>query len=172
MDALLYQVVFYVFAALTVLSALAVVSAKNSVHSVLFLILCFFTTAALFILLGAEYIAMTLVIVYVGAVAVLFLFVVMMLNVNFAALREGFAKYLPVGAGLAILLFGELFIAMRASKWKQAAVEPIAVDPALAQAAVPAAPQVSNIQAIGNVLYTNQQRSLPPIHLLKSNRYL
>ena len=93
--------VFYLFAVVTVVSAAMVISSKNPVHSVFFLILAFFNSAGLFVLLGAEYIAMTLVIVYVGAVAVLFLFVVMMLDINFAELRQGFQKYLPLGLGVA-----------------------------------------------------------------------
>src|ERR687889_87717 len=89
---------FYMFAAVLVASAVMVVSARNPVHSVLFLILAFFNTAGLFILIGAEFLAMVLVVVYVGAVAVLFLFVVMMLDINFIRLREGFLQYLPIGA--------------------------------------------------------------------------
>src|SRR4051812_15809628 len=100
-------IMFYIFSGLTVLSGLMVISSKNPVHCVLFLILAFFNAAGLFVLLGAEYIAMTLVIVYVGAVAVLFLFVVMMLNVNFAEMREGFLKYLPVGGAVAATIFAE-----------------------------------------------------------------
>src|ERR1700750_2684438 len=93
----LQAIAFYLLAAVTVVSALAVVAARNPVHSVLFLITAFFSAAGLFVLLGAEFLAMLLVIVYVGAVAVLFLFVVMMLDVDFAKLKEGFARYLPVG---------------------------------------------------------------------------
>ena len=93
------SLVFYLFAAITVASAVMVISARNPVHSVLFLILAFFNAAGLFLLLGAEFLSMILVIVYVGAVAVLFLFVVMMLDVNFAELRQGFLQYLPVGRG-------------------------------------------------------------------------
>src|SRR5579875_3608395 len=102
----LLAIAFYVLAAVTGLSALAVVIARNPVHSVLFLILSFFSAAGLFVLLGAEFLAMLLVVVYVGAVAVLFLFVVMMLDVDFAELRQGFARYMPIGGliagGLAI----------------------------------------------------------------------
>src|SRR6201989_2468062 len=101
----LQAIAFYLLAAVTLIAALAVIAARNPVHSVLFLILAFFSAAGLFVLLGAEFLAMLLVVVYVGAVAVLFLFVVMMLDVDFAALRQGFARYLPLaglfGLGLA-----------------------------------------------------------------------
>src|SRR3954462_8048729 len=100
----LQAIAFYLMAAVTLISALAVVSAKNPVHSVLFLITAFFSAAGLFVLMGAEFLAMLLVVVYVGAVAVLFLFVVMMLDVDFAALRSGFVRYLPVGLVVATVL--------------------------------------------------------------------
>src|SRR5665809_19494 len=99
---------FYLFATVCIGAAFMVVAAKNPVHAVLFLILAFFNAAGLFVLLGAEFLAMILVVVYVGAVLVLFLFVVMMLDVNFAELRAGFLKYLPVGAIVGILLLVEL----------------------------------------------------------------
>jgi NADH-quinone oxidoreductase subunit J len=99
---------FYVFAAILIASAAMVVSARNPVHAVLFLILAFFNASALFLLAGAEFLAMILVIVYVGAVAVLFLFVVMMLDINFAEMREGFQRYAPVGAAVGIVLLIEL----------------------------------------------------------------
>jgi NADH-quinone oxidoreductase subunit J len=89
---------FYLFAAVAVAAGVMVISARNPVHSVLFLILAFFNSAGMFVLMGAEFLAMILVVVYVGAVAVLFLFVVMMLDINFVAMREGFLQYLPVGA--------------------------------------------------------------------------
>ena len=95
---------FYMFAAVAVASGVMVIASRNPVHSVLFLILAFFNAAGLFVLLGAEFLAMILVIVYVGAVAVLFLFVVMMLDINFVAMREGFMKYLPVGAAIGMVL--------------------------------------------------------------------
>ena len=95
---------FYVFAAITVASGVMVIASRNPVHSVLFLILAFFNSAGLFLLLGAEFLAMILVVVYVGAVAVLFLFVVMMLDVDFVELRQGFLNYLPVGALVALAL--------------------------------------------------------------------
>src|SRR5580698_5457263 len=101
---------FYVLSAVILVSALAVVSAKNPVHSVLFLIAAFFSAAGLFVLLGAEFLAMILVVVYVGAVAVLFLFVVMMLDVDFAELRQGFARYLPLGIVVAVILTGEMVL--------------------------------------------------------------
>ena len=106
---------FYVFAFVTIASAVMVISVRNPVHAVLFLILAFFNAAGLFVLLGAEFIAMILVIVYVGAVAVLFLFVVMMLDVDFAELRAGFQKYLPVGGLIGALLLAELLLV--ASAW-------------------------------------------------------
>ena len=99
---------FYLFAAITVASGLMVVAVRNTVHSVLFLILSFFTSAGLFILIGAEFLAMILIIVYVGAVAVLFLFVVMMLDINFVELRKGFLQYLPIGALIGIIMLFEL----------------------------------------------------------------
>ncbi|MCH7551283.1 MAG: NADH-quinone oxidoreductase subunit J, partial [Proteobacteria bacterium] len=101
---------FYMFALITVASAVMVISARNPVHSVLFLILTFFNAAGLFVLLGAEFLAMILVLVYVGAVAVLFMFVVMMLDINFVELRQGFLQYLPLGAIIGLLMLGELFI--------------------------------------------------------------
>lgn len=109
------ELVFYSFAVLIVLSALMVVSVKNPVHAVLFLILAFFNAAGLFILIGAEYIAMTLVIVYVGAVMVLFLFVIMMLDVDFAVLKQGFLKTMPLVIILGIVIFAELFYAFKVS---------------------------------------------------------
>ncbi|OUW95539.1 MAG: NADH:ubiquinone oxidoreductase subunit J [Pelagibacteraceae bacterium TMED237] len=107
---ILQSLTFYLFSSVAVLSALMVISAKNPVHSVLFLILSFVNASGLFVLLGAEFLAMILVVVYVGAVAVLFLFVVMMLDINFVKLREGFLQYLPFGALLGIVLVIELGI--------------------------------------------------------------
>lgn len=139
-------VAFYVFSAVLLGSAAAVVSSRNPVHSVLFLILAFFNAAALFLLAGAEFLAMILVIVYVGAVAVLFLFVVMMLDVNFAQLREGFQKYLPVGATVGAVLFLELLLMIWG--WRFAG-----------QASVlRGAPQVAGVQntvALGRLIYTD-----------------
>src|SRR5437868_12283612 len=105
-------IAFYLFAAMTVASAVAVVFARNPVHSVLWLILAFFNAAGLMLLVGAEFIAMLVVIVYVGAVAVLFLFVVMMLNIDFASLRSGFTKNLPFGIIIAIVLLAEIVVAL------------------------------------------------------------
>ena len=107
---ILHSITFYLFSSVAVLSALMVISAKNPVHSVLFLILSFVNASGLFVLLGAEFLAMILVVVYVGAVAVLFLFVVMMLDINYIKLREGFLQYLPFGALLGIVLVMELGI--------------------------------------------------------------
>src|SRR6185312_10629059 len=104
----LQALAFYMFAAVTIASAAMVVASRNPVYSVLFLILAFFNAAGLFVLIGAEFVAMILVIVYVGAVAVLFLFVVMMLDINIAKLREGFLDYLPIGALIGIVLAGEI----------------------------------------------------------------
>jgi NADH-quinone oxidoreductase subunit J len=132
--------------AIAVASAFAVIAARNPVHSVLFLILTFFTAAGLFVLLGAEFLAMLLVVVYVGAVAVLFLFVVMMLDVDFAELKQGFLAYMPVGALVALALFGELFLVASAAIAAKGA--PIAL--------APAAPGgITNAEAIGQVLYTD-----------------
>jgi NADH-quinone oxidoreductase subunit J len=104
----LQAIAFYILAAATLGAGLLVISARNPVHSVLFLIAAFFSAAGLFVLLGAEFLAMILVVVYVGAVAVLFLFVVMMLDIDFAALRAGFSRYLPVGAVVATILVIEM----------------------------------------------------------------
>ncbi|MBV8522368.1 MAG: NADH-quinone oxidoreductase subunit J, partial [Acetobacteraceae bacterium] len=102
------DIFFYIFSVVLLLSAAIVVSARNPVHSVLFLILAFFNAAALFLIAGAEFLAFVLLIVYVGAVAVLFMFVVMMLDVNFAELRSGFQRYLPIGATVGAILLAEL----------------------------------------------------------------
>ncbi|MBV8938366.1 MAG: NADH-quinone oxidoreductase subunit J, partial [Alphaproteobacteria bacterium] len=115
MAELLPTLLFYFFSALVLGSGVAVIAARNPVHSVLFLIFAFFNTAGLFLLLGAEFLAMILIIVYVGAVAVLFLFVVMMLNINFAELRQGFLRYLPLGALVAAILLAEMLAAIYAS---------------------------------------------------------
>lgn len=142
------SLLFYVFAAILMSSALAVVTARNPVHAVFFLIVAFFNAAGLFVLLGAEYIAMTLVIVYVGAVAVLFLFVVMMLNINFEKMRAGFIRYLSLGFGVAALLFIELGGLLYSSIITPA---PLA-DPA---SPTPDINEVMNAHAIGRVLYTD-----------------
>ena len=136
---------FYLFAGLLVLSALMVITARNPVHSVLFLILAFFNAAGLFVLLGAEFIAMILVIVYVGAVAVLFLFVVMMLDISFADLRKGAMQYVPVGLFIGAVLLLELF--MMYGTWQ---FVPNVAD----HFATPVATDVTNTEALGRLLYT------------------
>ena len=138
---------FYLFAALTILSAGMVISARNPVHSVLWLIMAFFNAAGLMVLAGAEFIAMLLVIVYVGAVAVLFLFVVMMLNIDFAELRAGFIKNFPLGLALAAVLLAEVLIGLGA-----VGAGGIKLGVADGSAATPAG--ASNIVAIGNLLYS------------------
>jgi len=138
---------FYLFAALAVLSAVMVITAKNPVHSVLWLILAFFNAAGLMILVGAEFIAMLLVIVYVGAVAVLFLFVVMMLDIDFATLRAGFIRNFPLGVAIALVLLGELVLGIGAER--AGALKLGAADVATAPLA-----GVSNTEAIGTLLYT------------------
>jgi NADH-quinone oxidoreductase subunit J len=136
---------FYLFAAVTVAAGVMVISARNPVHSVLFLILAFFNAAGLFVLMGAEFIAMILVIVYVGAVAVLFLFVVMMLDINFAELRQGFLQYLPVGGLIGVVLLVELVLIF--GSW--------AVSPTVRVAAPAASVEsASNTHALGQILYT------------------
>jgi len=138
-------VFFYLFAIITVASGFMVISSRNPVYSVLFLILAFFNAAGLFVLLGAEFLAMILVVVYVGAVAVLFLFVVMMLDVDFVQLRQGVLQYLPIGAAIGIILFIELVMVLGAA----------VIDPGtLAKVPTPTPDNVQNIAAIGDVLYT------------------
>jgi len=139
---------FYVFAAITVASGVMVIASRNPVHSVLFLILAFFNSAGLFLLLGAEFLAMILVVVYVGAVLVLFMFVVMMLDINFAELRQGFLQYLPVGALIGLVLLVELLLLFGA--W---VISPEAT--AVARNPIPPADQLSNTEALGRVLYTD-----------------
>lgn len=138
---------FYLFAGILTLSALAVITARNPVHSVLFLILAFFNSAGLFILLGAEFIAMILVIVYVGAVAVLFLFVVMMLDVSFSDLRKGAMQYVPLGLFVGGLLLAEL--ALVYSGWSFSAASQNVANP------VSEAAQLSNTESLGRLLYTD-----------------
>jgi len=137
---------FYVFAAILLASAAMVVSVRNPVHAVLFLILAFFNAAALFLLAGAEFLAMILVIVYVGAVAVLFLFVVMMLDVDFAALRGGFQRFLPVGLAVGAVLLAELVFVL--AGWK---VAPEAATLRFAPRAV----ELHNTAQLGRLLYTD-----------------
>ncbi len=136
---------FYLFAFVVVLSGALTIASRNPVHSVMWLILAFFNAAGLMILVGAEFIAMLLVIVYVGAVAVLFLFVVMMLDIDFAEMRAGFARYFGIGLALAVALAAEVMIAIGA--WSTGPIQ-------LARRAAPIDDTVPNIQAIGNLLYT------------------
>lgn len=138
---------FYLFAAITIASAIMVISARNPVHSVLFLILSFFTAAGLFVLIGVEFLAMILVIVYVGAVAVLFLFVVMMLDINFVELREGFLQYVPVGALVGLILLVELLLILSGTS----------IAPEVAGRGVEPTPpldELTNTEALGQILYT------------------
>jgi NADH-quinone oxidoreductase subunit J len=137
---------FYLFAAVAIASGVMVIGARNPVHSVLFLILAFFNSAGLFVLMGAEFLAMILVVVYVGAVAVLFLFVVMMLDINFVALRAGFLRYLPIGALIGLILLAELVLVFGA--W-------IVAPAAQSLVAVPVRPDITNAEALGRVLYTD-----------------
>jgi len=140
------SIVFYIASALLIGSAAMVVTARNPVHAVLFLILAFFNAAVLFLIAGAEFLAMILVIVYVGAVAVLFLFVVMMLDIDFTQLREGFQRYLPVGLAVASVLLLELFFVLGGRQ-----IAPGAMTAHLAPSAV----ALTNTDAIGRVLYTD-----------------
>ena len=142
---MIQAIAFYLFAGIVLLSGALVISARNPVHAVLWLILAFFNAAGLMVLCGAEFIAMLLVIVYVGAVAVLFLFVVMMLNIDFAEVRAGFVRYLPIGLLVALVMAAETIIAVGA--WKAGGVE-------LARRAGPVDPALSNIEAIGQLLYS------------------
>ncbi|MEQ1889863.1 MAG: NADH-quinone oxidoreductase subunit J [Alphaproteobacteria bacterium] len=139
---------FYLFAAVTIAAAFMVITARNPVHSVLFLILAFFNAAGLFVLLGAEFLAMILVIVYVGAVAVLFLFVVMMLDIDFVELRQGFLNYLPAGGVIGFILALELILVIGANT---AAPVPVGV----AASPTPALGDMSNTEALGRILYTD-----------------
>ena len=136
---------FYLFASVAVASAVMVISSRNPVHSVLFLILCFFNAAGLFILLGAEFLAMILVVVYVGAVAVLFLFVVMMLDVDFVQLRQGMLNYLPVGGTIGLIVLVELLLV--GGSW-------VISSESLTAVAAPIAGGVTNTEALGQILYT------------------
>ena len=139
---------FYLFAGIAVASGVMVISARNPVHSVLFLILAFFNAAGLFVLMGAEFLAMILIVVYVGAVAVLFLFVVMMLDINFTELRKGALAYLPIGLLVGLILLVELTLVF--GTW---VVSPLASAAALAP--TPAVSQITNTHALGMVIYTN-----------------
>ena len=138
---------FYLFATVCLAAGVMVIASRNPVHSVLYLILAFFNAAGLFVLMGAEFLAMILIVVYVGAVAVLFLFVVMMLDINFVEMRQGFLQYLPVGGLIGIVLLVELALVVGA--W-------VVSPEAAAVAAVPIPPpvEIHNTEALGNVLYT------------------
>ena len=142
---ILQALAFYVFAAVAIAAGMMVVTARNPVHSVLFLILAFFNAAGLFVLMGAEFLAMILVIVYVGAVAVLFLFVVMMLDIDFVELRQGFVKYLPVGGLIGIVLLVELIIV--AGGW-------VSLPDTKAAVTEPVREGISNTAMLGRLLYT------------------
>jgi NADH-quinone oxidoreductase subunit J len=138
---------FYIFATVAVASAVMVITSRNPVHSVLYLILCFFNAAGLFILLGAEFLAMILVVVYVGAVMVLFLFVVMMLDIDFTELRQGMLNYLPIGGTIGLILLVELLLAL--GTW---AISPDAGR--IIAAPAPALDGLTNTEALGQILYT------------------
>jgi len=143
----LLSLFFYLFAAVMLASALMVISSRNPVHSVLFLILAFLNGAGLFMLTGAEFLALILIVVYVGAVMVLFLFVVMMLDVDFAEMRQGFMQYLPVGALVGVELLVELVLVLGAYTLSPAVADTAAVP-------IPPPSEISNTEALGNVIYT------------------
>jgi NADH-quinone oxidoreductase subunit J len=138
---------FYLFSAVLIACAIMVVGARNPVHSVFFLILAFFNAAGLFVILGAEFLAMILVVVYVGAVAVLFLFVVMMLDVDFVELRQGFLNYLPIGALVGVVLLAELLVVLAGWVFAPSALKSVVLP-------IPGAAEMSNTAAIGEILYT------------------
>ncbi|MBD9386632.1 NADH-quinone oxidoreductase subunit J [Rhizobium sp. CG4] len=144
----LQAVFFYIFAFVAVASAFMVISARNPVHSVLFLILTFFNAAALFLLTGAEFLGMILLVVYVGAVAVLFLFVVMMLDVDFAEFRSGVLQYAPIGALVGVILAAELIIVIGGSMISPEAAKSISMP-------IPPIAERTNTAALGDVLYTH-----------------
>jgi len=138
---------FYLFSIITIVAAVMVISARNPVHSVLFLILAFFNSAGLFVLLGAEFLAMVMVVVYVGAVAVLFMFVVMMLDVNIAELRQGFLQYLPLGGIVGLVLLMELAVVAGG----------FVISPEVSErfgAPIPVPSDIANTEALGNIIYT------------------
>lgn len=144
----LQAIAFYLFAAVTVAAAVMVIGSRNPVHSVLFLILAFFNAAGLFVLMGAEFLAMILVVVYVGAVAVLFLFVVMMLDINFVELRQGFLQYLPVGGLIGVVLIVELLLVVAGWSVSPSMSAGGAVD-------TKTATDVTNTLALGRLIYTD-----------------
>jgi NADH-quinone oxidoreductase subunit J len=145
---MIQAIVFYLLAGVMVASAAMVISARNPVHSVLFLILAFFNAAGLFVLAGAEFLAMILVVVYVGAVAVLFLFVVMMLDIDFEQLRQGFLKYAPIGAAVGLILLAELVLVGGAWIFSPEAAQALTVP-------IPDPGKITNTHALGRVLYTD-----------------
>ena len=145
---IIQAIAFYVFALVAVGSAVMVISARNPVHSVLYLILTFFNAAGLFVLMGAEFLAMILVVVYVGAVAVMFMFVVMMLDINFAELRQGFLRYLPIGGVIGLILLAELLLIL--AGWTLA---PEAMR--VAAAPLPSPDEATNTRALGQLIYTH-----------------
>jgi len=149
---ILQALIFYLFAFVAVGAGVMVIVARNPVHSVLFLILAFFNAAGLFVLMGAEFLAMLLVIVYVGAVAVLFLFVVMMLDIDFIRLREGFQQYMPIGGVLGLILMAELAVVVgghfgASTAGAEHGATPVAPGPAVGD--------VTNAEALGRILYTD-----------------
>ena len=143
----IYSISFYLFSSISVLSGLMVISSKNPVHSVLFLILCFVNSASLFVLLGAEFLAMILIVVYVGAIAVLFLFVVMMLDINFIKMREGFLQYLPIGLLLGLVLLVELIMIFLSKNINTMSLVEYSKQPVFLE--------IENTKNIGKVLYTD-----------------
>ena len=144
----LYDLCFYFFSIVAVFSSLIVISAKNTVHSVLFLILSFINGSALFVLLGAEFLAMILIVVYVGAVAVLFLFVVMMLDINFVKIREGFLQYMPLGILLGVVLLTELILVLISKKMMSSGL--------VEYSSIPNFSQNENTKDLGEVLYVKR----------------
>ncbi len=146
---ILQTLAFYLFACIAVASGVMVIAARNPVHSVLFLILAFFNSAGLFVLMGAEFLAMLLVVVYVGAVAVLFLFVVMMLDIDFIRLREGFMRYLPVGAMIGLVLLAELAVVIGGYFMAPEFGGPDGAMPG------PTVGAITNTEAIGRLIYTD-----------------
>lgn len=144
----LQAIFFYIFAFVAVASAFMVVSAKNPVHSVLFLILVFFNSAGLFLLTGAEFLAMILLVVYIGAVAVLFLFVVMMLDIDFAELRSGILQYAPIGVVVGLIIAAELIVVVGGSFLSPEAAKSVTMP-------IPNPAQRTNTAALGDVLYTH-----------------
>ena len=143
---LAHALVFYFFSFITIASSLMVISAKNTVHAVFFLILDFVSISCLFIMIGAEYLGMLTLIVYVGAVAVLFLFVVMMLNVNFKNLRTGFLSYLPFGTLIGVVMLTEIGLMIGTWKYKDSFIK---------TSEIKVSKNLSNTEALGNVLYTD-----------------